>query len=625
MGDTFSLGLAGSSGGAVGRGFLVRWAAWFWFLVATLSMLIGTRYPLVAGLPQETQGVLFLGLLTLSHWYVLYFLLTWLLFVPLLLLLPFPRLLRGVAVVSALLLLLLLVVDLVSFTLFRFHLNGLVFSLLFGGAGDEIFVFDWQLYLYALLGLLLALAAVLWLDRVAWRIAARRGARGGGYRLALLLCAAFVAQNFWFAWADAAGWGAITAQARTYPGYTPTRAAREFRALGLVDTAAASPRVASASGVVNYPRQPLICHPPAPLPNIFMVVVDSWRYDEISEAVTPHIARFAREAIPFPRHYSGGNNTRTGLFSLFYGLPATYWESFLDARAGAVLVNAMQDAGYQLAIYASAKLTGPEFDRTIFADVPRLRKETLAETVMGRDELANSEFIASLQQRDGRPLFGFLFYDAPHSFAYSAPYQDHFKPSASGVNYFALTRETDPTPLRNLYRNSLKSVDALVGEAFAAIRGAGLWENSIVIVTADHGQEFNDNGLGFWGHNGNFTDAQIRVPLLIKWPGRGAPSARRLTTHYDIAPTLLGEVLGCENETDDYSVGRSLFSAGEGREKGFVVGGFGDFGVRLEEQIVWVDKFGGIQVLSADNRLLQQPPDPGALRQALEQNSQFLR
>jgi membrane-anchored protein YejM (alkaline phosphatase superfamily) len=353
------------------------------------------------------------------------------------------------------------------------------------------------------------------------------------------------------------------------------------------------------------------------------VVIDSWRHDELGETVTPNLYAFMQESMVFAKHYSGGNNTRTGLFSLLYGLPATYWETFLDARAGSSLINAIQDADYQLAIYASAKLTGPEFDRTIFADVKGLRKETQAKTVFGRDELANSEFIANLKTLDDRPVFGFLFYDAPHSYAYADKFKDHFKPSATGVNYFALNNDTDPKPLRNLYRNSVKSVDELIGNAFAAIKEAGLWEESIVIVTADHGQEFNDNGLGFWGHNGNFTDAQIHVPLLIKWPGHDNSLIDYTTTHYDIAPTIMNEVLGCQNRVSDYSVGHSLFA--EPQQEGFVVGGFGDFGVRLKDKIYWVDKFGGITVMSEKNQVLHESPDPLVIKQAIGQTSQYLR
>lgn len=606
-----------------GRRALLRWAGWFWFLIATLTMLVGIKYPLAAGFPQTAEGGLFFALLTLSHWYILLYLLVPLLFLPLILLVPAPKLVRPLGMVLATLCLTLVVVDAFSFSLYRFHLNGFVFSLLFSDAGGEIFVFDPIVYLSALAGLALILALVWWINRLAWRMVQRQNARRLGYQLAAAIVIAFLGQNFWFALANATGNHDITSQARLYPGYLPTRADDALRELGLVDEVSAARRLQAVSGAVDYPKSPISCEAQQGLPNIFVMVVDSWRYDQLNAEVTPHIQALAEESLQFTNHYSGGNNTRTGLFSLLYGLPATYWESFLDARAGSALINAIQAQGYDLAIYASAKLTAPEFDRTIFADAQGVRKQTDADSVYGRDALANREFVAHIKAAKKRPVFGLLFYDAPHSYAYAEKYRDHFQPAAKAVNYFALGKDSDPQPLLNLYRNAVISDDALVGEALGAIREAGMWDNSVIIVTADHGQEFNDNGLGFWGHNGNFTDAQIRVPFIVKWPGRTPQQFDYRTTHYDLAPTLMQELLGCRNAASDYSVGTSLFSS-QPRED-FVVGGFGDFAVRLENKIYWADRFGGVQVLSAHNRPLEEQPDAKILKQAFEQTSRYLR
>jgi membrane-anchored protein YejM (alkaline phosphatase superfamily) len=606
-----------------GRTILLRWAGWFWFLVATAAMVVGIKYPLAAGFPQSGEGTLFFALLTLSHWYILFFLFLPLLFLPLTLLLPRPLLIRTLGWVLAVVSLVLVTGDAFSFSLFRFHLNGLVFSLLFSGAGGEIFVFDAQVYLLALLGLVMLGALVWWFNRLAWRLANRRSPRGHGYRLTALIVVSFLAQNGWFAWADATGNSDITAQARLYPVYMPTRAERTFRELGWINKHASATRVHQASGVVKYPLSPLSCHVGGENPNIFFLLIDSWRYDELNSEVTPHIDAFRQEAIEFPRHYSGGNNTRTGLFSLFYGIPATYWESFLDARAGAVLVNEARDVGYRMEIFASAKLTAPEFDRTIFSGIKGLRKETQADGAYVRDVQATREFIDVLKQPSAGPHFGMLFLDGPHAYDGAPKFRQHFQPAAEAMNYLTLNNETDPLPLRNFYRNTVISSDELIGQSLQAIRDAGLWDNSIIIVSADHGQEFNDNGLGFWGHNGNFTDAQIRVPFLVKWPGRGHEVLDYATTHYDIVPTLMQQVFGCDNPVGDYSVGHSLFS--DQPRDGFVVGGFGDFGMRQKQRITWVDKFGGIQVMSDTNRPLDESPNPQLIKQAIGENSQYLK
>ena len=188
-----------------GRWLLLRWASWFWFFTATISMFVGFKYPLAVGFPQTLDGNLFFTLLTISHWHVLFYLFVPLVFVPLIVLIPYARLVRPLAVLMAAACVTLVVVDAFSFSLYRFHLNGLVFSMLFSDAGGEIFVFDYQVYLSAAVGLLLIVAIVLWVNRLSWRMATRVNARGLGYKVAALIFVAFLGQNGWFAWADASG------------------------------------------------------------------------------------------------------------------------------------------------------------------------------------------------------------------------------------------------------------------------------------------------------------------------------------------------------------------------------------------------------------------------------------
>ena len=602
---------------------LLRWVGWYWFFVATALLLIGLRYPLVSGFPNGFVANLFLASLSAGHWFSLSFLACLLLFWPLALLLPFRRLLSFISVALGAAVLLVTVADTFVFALYRFHINGIVLSLLFGDAGGEIFVFGLSVYLTAAI-IVLACLLIAWVIAcLATKMTLRAAPRRLGWLLGAMMTVLFLLENGWFAWADASGDVAITSQARYYPLYLPTRDQNFFYRHGLVDPAKAQKRVGIRSGADDYPKNPLSCKASGKLPDIFLISVDSWRFDETSEKVAPNIHAFSREAMHFTHHYSGGNNTRTGLFSLFYGLPATYWEPFLDARAGAVLINEMLANHYDMAIYASAKLTGPEFDKTIFANVRNLRKQTEADSVYGRDLKSTDEFVQHLQSSKASPMFGFLFYDAPHAYAVAPKFKDYFKPAAASMDYFDLGTETDPTPYRNLYRNAVHSADELVGRALKAIRDSGRWDDAIIIITADHGQEFNDNGLGFWGHNGNFTDAQIRVPLLIKWPGQMPRDIEYTTTHYDISTTLMQQVFGCSNPAADYSLGTSLFSDTD--RYGFVVGGFGDFAVRLPHKIDWVDKFGSVHALSDTNRELYEAPDPRVMVKAMEQTSRFYK
>ncbi|MCP4654738.1 MAG: sulfatase-like hydrolase/transferase, partial [bacterium] len=85
--------------------------------------------------------------------------------------------------------------------------------------------------------------------------------------------------------------------------------------------------------------------------------------------------------------------------------------------------------------------------------------------------------------------------------------------------------------------------DAAVGEVFAALRDAGLWDDSLVMVTSDHGEAFMEHGRV--GHNSTIYEEMLRVPLIVKLPaGRSAQGidTGSLRSLGDLAPTILGLV-----------------------------------------------------------------------------------
>jgi uncharacterized protein len=151
----------------------------------------------------------------------------------------------------------------------------------------------------------------------------------------------------------------------------------------------------------------------------------------------------------------------------------------------------------------------------------------------------------------------------------------------------------------------------------------GLLEDSVIVVTGDHGQEFNDNRRNYWGHNSNFTKYQTGVPLILYSPMLRPAVHRHRTTHFDVVPTLLRKYLGCSEPFDVYSVGRSLFEPG-GREA-VVMSEYMDFGIVTADKIAVVREQ-GMQVLDASHGVIRDGRlEPELIAMALEQKSRFYR
>ncbi len=91
------------------------------------------------------------------------------------------------------------------------------------------------------------------------------------------------------------------------------------------------------------------------------------------------------------------------------------------------------------------------------------------------------------------------------------------------------------------------------------MRAAGMLENTIVVVTSDHGELFNDTRDNSWVHGGNFTQYLTRVPLIIYAPDKAARRVSTVTSEVDIVPTILQEGLQCGWNAADYSNGLNLF------------------------------------------------------------------
>jgi len=107
------------------------------------------------------------------------------------------------------------------------------------------------------------------------------------------------------------------------------------------------------------------------------------------------------------------------------------------------------------------------------------------------------------------------------------------------------------------YDGELSCTDSLLGRLWRRLRDLDLWDDTYVIVTADHGEEFFEHGNK--GHRNNLYEESVRVPLVIKFPGKAAPREdSRPVSLVDLFPTVL-EFAGVDSPVGLH--GRSLTGA----------------------------------------------------------------
>lgn len=452
-----------------------------------------------------------------------------------------------------------LVTDVAIYKIFKFHLNSMVLNLVLTPGGLESLDQGWGTKaLFVLLSAALGFAQ--------WRFwklskgfassSLLRGRKALALASALLLFV-FVDKGL-FAWGTLYDSPYITRNAQLFPLYQPLRI-RSFASkyLGVKLDKEVKGGIDLKYSGLDYPKRPLEVVPPAKPLNFIFIFVDSLRADMLTQEIMPETWAFGKKSAVFENHYSGGNCTRFGIFTAIYGLYGNYWFPMLGERRGPLLVELLKKQGYDLRLYASAKLSFPEFNKTCFVDVPRegIYDEPLGDDGAKRDQDISDKFISYLKARDPKkPYFSFIFYDATHGNYDYLPGFEKFKPSF-GVSQLALNK-SNVDGLRNKYKNSVYFDDHLVGKILKTLGETGGLKDTVVMVMGDHGEAFLERGR--YGHNQGYSPEEVHVPLVFYAPGRAPARIKTLTDHLDIIPTIM-PMAGVKNPAADYSNGRDLF------------------------------------------------------------------
>ncbi|MBR6059441.1 MAG: sulfatase-like hydrolase/transferase [Victivallales bacterium] len=316
---------------------------------------------------------------------------------------------------------------------------------------------------------------------------------------------------------------------------------------------------------LHYPLQDIKRNSNRHKYNIIWLVAESLRADFLKEDIMPQTYQFAQSAIRFDSHYSGGHGTRPAMFSMFYGLYGLNWEAFMNQRRGPVFIDWLLEDNYQFLCQTSADFTYPEFDKTIFAALPQdVLVEVEAKTPWEKDAKLIDSLVDFVKNRDkSRPFFTFGFFESTHA-PYTFPESAVIRPDyMKKINYTTVS-EKDATLLYNRDCNAAHYLDTLFAKVIAMLEeDSELRDNTIVVFTGDHGEEFFEKGR--LGHNSTFSEEQTRIPLVLKLPGKEPAVCPKMTHHTDIVPTL-APFFGVETPAREFCIGQNLLADDFNRE-----------------------------------------------------------
>jgi uncharacterized protein len=453
--------------------------------------------------------------------------------------------------------------DYMIYEMFGYHINGFVINLISTPEGVESMGADPGMF-KVLIGVVLGIFAI---NALIWWWGQYQVARWFSFpvgrkwfkRAVLALVLLSLSERITYAVSAQMGWTGVTTAAAAIPGYQRLSVRSLAKKMGFEVINHGDLRLSGDDEFLDYPKQPLTHVIPEKTLNVAWFVCESLRADMLTPEIMPKTWAFAAESQRFTQHHSGGNGTRMGVFTAFYGMPGSYWFRYLRYRRSPVLMDHFQELNYRLHCSTSAAFSYPEFDKTIFS---RVSLEFLTAADKGSGWESDRYHVARMKkwlaEDDGKaPFFLFHFFESPHARYYFPPESVIRSPYLEDFNYSTVDLKRDIGLIKNRYINAVHHLDSQIGEMIEALRAKDLLDSTIIVITGDHGEEFMENGR--WGHNSEFSEPQVRVPLVFHVPGRTPGVFDYPTSHVDFVPTIL-PMLGVTTPASNYSTGQDLFS-----------------------------------------------------------------
>ncbi|MEZ9512189.1 DUF3413 domain-containing protein [Vibrio breoganii] len=582
---------------------LVSWGHWFSFFNVIVAMLIGTRYIAESPWPDTLLGQLYLFSSWVGHFGFLVFGLYVLCLFPITFIVPNFKLFRIVGVLASTVGLTVLLLDTQAYQELNLHLNPIVWELLLSDDKNAINA-KWQtLFVLVPIIFFVQLALAEWV----WRKQRKLSHKRVGRPIAVVFFVSFIFSHLIYIWADATFYNPITNQRANFPLSYPMTAKTFLERQGWFDREEYQERVERGEAnteVLTYPLETLkVNKSKSKNYNLMMIVVEDLRADSMTPETMPALSEFATQNQNFPHHYSSGNDNSAS-FGLFYGIPATYSANVRHHETQPLFVEQLQYRNYDMGFFSGNDFSSNIYDDVILSGLD----DSLTEQISKSDTAAVSNWQQWLDNEGNKNWFSLLHLTQMQQF------EDHVTDDAS--------RKDAGAVLRQAYSTTASKIDATIEQVLATLQDKELLDNTIVVITSDHGWEFNETNTNSWGSNSNYSKYQLQVPMVVHWPNKSAKEWTHVSSHFDLSVTLMQDLLGVTSNPADFSSGQNLFNSKNRRWT--MAGDAREFALISPNEITVLDRYGNYKVFDHNYRRQRDAkPKLSVIMQGLSETKRF--
>jgi len=330
-------------------------------------------------------------------------------------------------------------------------------------------------------------------------------------------------------------------------------------------------------------------------PNAILIIADTLRADHVgaygaSATKTPGIDRLAKDGVVFEKAFSQSSWTRPSVSTILTSLyPASHkvmYKTDMLPEGVTTVAETMRDAGYRTVGYVTNINVAPSFhfdqgfqeytylapefffgatdsgSKLAFYSGMRLLRERFfsrqkfVQNFYQDAQTVNGAALPWIDRNSKQPFFTLIHYMDPHDPYFEIPY-----------NGVAVARVDTPNPdpsqrdrLERLYASNVEYMDRFIGNLIEALKAAGAYDDTMIVLVADHGEEFYEH-KGWW-HGTTLYEEETHVPFIVKLP-KNAKAGTRVKTWaqlLDVAPTI---VATCGVPVPPVFQGRDLFGEGK--------------------------------------------------------------
>jgi len=518
----------------------MSWAHWFTFFNIIAISLVGLRYIAYSGLASSTLGILYQFISLIGHFSFLAALIFGILLFPLAFVITNNLLYRFISILIATIGITFLIVDTQIFRLYNFHLNPLIWQFLQKPEQVEA-IYSINLH-YISVPIIFSLEVFFsWLM---WRKVRKINAQHIGRPIALFLFVMFALSHIIFIWADATQYRPVTLQKSIYPLSYPMTARTFLTKQGWLNEEEIQQSELGFTGTnqhqLRYPTEPLVFSEKTTMSdaNILIVNIEALRADMLNPDNMPSLQTLADKSLNFKNHFSGATNSKQGVFSLFYGLPNTYWNTITDNHISPILMDSISEQDRPIGLFSSIGLVQPEFLQSSFSQLKVMSNVHYAKTQNNNQVIQQWKKWLSNQSQDN-PWFSYLYLEQKNKYKF--------------LQYGKKTIAEQSKDLA-LYQSQVLTIDTQIAQLIKMLQQQKQFEKTIIIITGTHGQSFKGSDANIALINAS------HVPMVIYFPNKDAQVIYDITSHVDIVPTLMETVFSTQNNSKTYSIGENLLT-----------------------------------------------------------------